>query len=350
MKKLGIILVLLLVAAVFVSGCASNNENKGNVSSNTSGAQGASEITKIKFGYQPSTHQIAYMTAAEKGMWKKDLAPFGITDIEDKSFPSGPSEMQDMASKTDPLDVAYVGAAPAITAISQGLDAKIVAAVQINGSTLVLRPGLTYNGPKDLKGLKIATYPAGSIQDTLLRNWLKENGLDPDKDVTIVGTDAGFAVTEISAEQVDAVFLPEPSPTTVEKMGKGSVIVRSGQMEANHTCCVLVVSGKLMREHPDVVEQIVKTHINATEYNEAHMDEAAQIFSNKTADGAQNVTETTKASLKEWDGKWITDPVQVENSTVNFSNTLYALNNTQRILTKDDIFDTSFYANATSGK
>lgn len=353
MKKLGIILVLLLVASVFVSGCASN---KGNVSSNetpssnVSGAQGASEISKITFGYQPSTHQIAYMTAAEKGMWKEDLAPYGIKEIDDKLFPSGPSEMQAMASKTDPLDVAYVGAAPAITAISGGLDAKIVAAVQINGSTLVIRPELPYNGPKDLKGLKIATYPSGSIQDTLLRNWLKENGLDPDKDVTLVGTDAGFAVTEISAGKVDAVFLPEPSPTTLEKTGKGRVIVRSGQMEPDHVCCVLLVSGKLIREHPDIVEQIVKTHINATEYSEAHMDEAAQIFSNKTADGAQNVTETTKASLKEWDGKLITDPVQIENSTINFSNVLYSLNNTQKTLTKDDIFDTSFYEKATSGK
>jgi NitT/TauT family transport system substrate-binding protein len=62
LKKLGIILALLLVASIFVSGCASNNESKGNVSANasganTSGAQGASSaITEIKFGYQPSTH------------------------------------------------------------------------------------------------------------------------------------------------------------------------------------------------------------------------------------------------------------------------------------------------------
>ncbi len=58
------------------------------------------------------------------------------------------------------LDVAYVGAAPVITALSQGLDAKIVEPVQINGSSLVLRPEYKYESPKDLKGLTIATYPA----------------------------------------------------------------------------------------------------------------------------------------------------------------------------------------------
>ncbi len=88
------------------------------------------------------------------------------------------------------LDVAYVGAAPVLTALSQGLDAKIVEPVQINGSSLVLRPEYKYESPKDLKGLNIATYPPGSIQDTLLREWLKENGLDPEKDVTIRGNDS----------------------------------------------------------------------------------------------------------------------------------------------------------------
>jgi NitT/TauT family transport system substrate-binding protein len=351
LKKLGIILALLLVASIFVSGCASNNESKGNVSTNTSGAntsgaQGASAaITEIKFGYQPSTHQIAYMTAQEKGWWTQDLAPYGVQNIKEYVFQTGPPEMQAMMAGD--LDVAYVGAAPVLTALSQGLDAKIVAPVQINGSSLVLRPEYKYTGPQDLKGLKIATYPPGSIQDTLLREWLKENGLDPEKDVTIIGMpSAGDAVTAISAKQVDAVFLPHPSPTSVEKAGNGSIVVQSGQMEANHTCCVLLVSGKLIREHPDIVEQIVKTHIKATEYNNANMDEAAQIFANKTS---ANV-DVVKASLKEWDGKWITDPGQIENSTVNFSNTLYDLNFTKKSLTKDDIFDTNFYDKAVGTK
>jgi NitT/TauT family transport system substrate-binding protein len=348
LKKLGIILALLLVASVFVSGCASNKENvsnKENISNNVSGVQGASAITELNFGYQPSTHQIAYMTAAEKGWWKDDLAPYGVKDIEEHVFQTGPPEMQAMMAGD--LDVAYVGAAPVLTALSQGLDAKIVAAVQINGSSLVLRPEYKYQNPQDLKGLKIATYPPGSIQDTLIRKWLKENGLDPEKDVTIVGmASAGDAVSAITAKKVDAVFLPHPSPTNIEKSGNGRIIVQSGQMEPDHVCCVLVMSGKLIREHPDIAEQVVKTHINATEYNKAHMDEAAQIFSNKTSADL----ETVKASLKEWDGEWITDPSLIENTTVDFSNTLYGQNYTQKPLTKGDIFDTNFYENAISGK
>jgi NitT/TauT family transport system substrate-binding protein len=58
---------------------------------------------------------------------------------------------------------------------------------------------------------------------------------------------------------------------------------------------VLLVSGKLIRDHPDIVEQIVKTHINATKYTMAHKDGAAQILSNKTSEDL----ETINASLKE---------------------------------------------------
>ncbi|AKB49209.1 MAG TPA: ABC transporter substrate-binding protein [Methanosarcina vacuolata] len=340
MKKLGIlILTFLLVASIFVSGCASN---KGNVSENETGPEETTTITELNIGYQPSTHQIAYMTAAEKGWWKEDLAPYGITKINEYQFPTGAPEMQAMLAGD--LDAAYVGSAPVITALSQGLDAKIVAPVQINGSSLVLRNEYNYKSPQDLKGLKIATYPPGTIQDTLLRNWLKENGLDPDKDVKILGMTPGDAVTAISAKQVDAVFLPHPSPAVVEKENIGRTIVQSGEMEANHSCCVLVVSGKLIREHPDIVEQIVKTHIKATKYNQEHVDEAAQIFSNKTTEDL----DTVKESLKEWDGAWITDPTLIEDSAVNYSKVQHDLGYIPKSLTKDEIFDTSFYDKVTS--
>ncbi len=345
MKRLSIVvLTLLLVASIFVSGCASNNEGNENVSTNESGAKEASAITELRFGYQPSTHQIAYMTAKEKGMWETDLAPYGIKSLKENVFPTGAPEMQAMLAGD--LDVAYVGAAPVIPALSQGLDAKIIEPVQINGSSLVLRPEYKYESPKDLKGLRIATYPSGTIQDTLLREWLKENGLDPEKDVTILGMTGGDAATAIAAKQVDAVFLPHPSPTAIEKKGNGRTIVQSGQMEPNHACCVLVVSGKLIREHPDIVEQIVKTHINATEYNKAHVDEAAKIYSNKTTEDLGTVT----TSLQEWDGAWITDPALIENSTLNYSKTQSDLGYIQKPLTREDIFDTSFYEKVVSGK
>lgn len=340
MKKTAIlIIIVLLISAAFVSGCVSEDENGAGDSGVDEGTEAvpAPGPETLRVGYQPSTHQIAYMTAKDKGWWEEDLAPFGIKEIEEHEFPTGAPEMQAML--TDQLDIAYVGAAPVLTALGQGLDARIVAAVQIQGSNLILRPEFDYSSPEDLKGLKIATFPPGTIQDTLLRTWLSENGLDPEKDVDIRGMGPGEAISAISSESVDAAFLPHPAPAIIESEGNGRSIVASGEMQANHACCVLVASGELIREHPEIVEQIVKTHVRATEYNKENQDEAAQTFANWTNWEVEKV----EKSLTDWDGAWIADPEFIADSTVQYAQVQYELGYIQKPLTKEEIFNTSFY-------
>ncbi|MDD3069979.1 ABC transporter substrate-binding protein [Methanoculleus horonobensis] len=318
-----ILLAVALVAAfTFVSGCT-----------------GTGDVSNLRIGYQPSTHQTAHFTAMEKGWWQEDLAPFGITQVTDYQFGTGAPEMQAMLSGD--LDIAYVGAAPFIAAVSSGLDAKIIAAVQTQGSDLVLRNEVAYSTPADLVGKRIATFPPGTIQDTILRTWLEENGVDP-ASVTIIAMDPGAATTAISAGQVDGVFLPHPSPAIIAAEGTGRTVVQSGEMMKDHACCVLVASGSLISEHPDIVEQIVKTHIKATEYNLEHPDEAASIYSTKTG---QNL-ETVKASFKDWDGTWTADPHVITTSVVDYTNLQYELGYISRPLTEDDLFDLSFYDRA----
>jgi len=279
------------------------------------------------------------MTAMEKGWWEEDLAEFGVTKVTDYEFPSGPPEMQAMLAGD--LDIAYVGATPPITALYEGLDAKIVANAQIQGSALVLRLDINYTGPNDLKGLKIATFPPGSIQDTVLKKWLIDNGLDPDNDLEITGMSAQEAITAIGAGAIDGVFLPHPNPAIVELEGSGGVVVDSGEMWENHTCCCLVVSGKLIREYPDLVEQIIRIHIKATEYNIAHIEEAAEIYARKVGWDVEKV----EYSLEIWDGYWVTNPHIGMDITLEYAKVIYDLNipRYDQVLTKEDVFDTSFY-------
>ena len=320
--KVTIFITIMILAAAFVSGCTAPKEE---------------QITEINIGYQPSTHQIAHMTAMEKGWWAEDLAPFGIETVNEFEFPTGTPEMTAML--TGELDIAYVGAAPVISALSKGLDAKIVAGVQTQGSNLVLRPEINYTGPQDLKGMKIATFPAGTIQDTLLRDWLKENNLDPETDVEIVGMGPGDAITAISASQVDGVFLPHPAPAIIESEGNGVSVMASGDMSEDHACCVLVVSGELIRENPALVEQIVTTHIKATEYNKKNIDEASAIFAAKTGWEVEKVDK----SLEDWDGAWISDPNLIVDSTVGYTTVQYDLGYIDTPLNQEDIFDLSFF-------
>jgi NitT/TauT family transport system substrate-binding protein len=330
------VLIAILAAIVVISlGCISTPEKKQeNVSAP---AKVPGNITTLRSGYQPSTHQIAEMVASAKGWWAEDLKPFGIVTIEEKEFQSGPPEMQGMLAGA--LDIAYVGTAPPITAIAQGLDAKIVAAVNINGSDLVLRPDVAYLGPKSLAGLSIGTFPPGSIQDIVMKKWLKDNSVDISK-IVFRSMGQGDAITAIEAGKIDGVFLPHPAPAQIELDNKGKSVLHSGQMWPNHACCSVLVSGKLIREHPDLVEQIIKTHINATNYINAHPEEAAKIFVNKVK--GQNMT-VVEHSIKTWDGKWVSDPNIQVTSTLEYAMIDKDLKYINKTLTENDLFDTTLY-------
>ncbi|MDG6257168.1 MAG: ABC transporter substrate-binding protein [Methanomicrobiaceae archaeon] len=320
------IAAILLAALALVSGCISSEPS------------GEETLTELRIGYQPSTHQMAHMTAFEKGWWQEDLAPFGVQRVTDREFPTGAPEMSAMIAGE--IDIAYVGAAPFVAAVANSnLDAKIIAGAQTQGSDLVVRPDIEYSTPGDLRGLTIATFPPGTIQDTLLRNWLLENGLEPDVDVTIRGMGPGDAVTAITAGQIDAVFLPHPSPTIISEGGNGRTVVQSGEMAPNHACCVVVARGDLIQNHPDVVEQIVRTHIRATEYNDENTDEAIAIYAAKIGQDIGVVT----TSLDEWDGTWISDPSIIEDSVVDYTQVQYELGYIEQPLTAEDLLDTSFY-------
>jgi NitT/TauT family transport system substrate-binding protein len=328
---------LLAIALLLITAGCTQPSGTATTSATKAATSASAPVKELRIGYQPSTHQMAEVTAMEKGWFKQDLGALGVENVTDKVFPTGAPEMQAMLAGD--LDVAYVGAAPVLSALSTGLDAKIVAGVNTQGSDLVVANNVNYTGPQSLKGLTIATFQAGTIQDTILRDWLKKNNLTPDKDVIIKGMNGGDAVTAITAGKVDAVFLPTPSPSTFVNQGKGKIVVHSGEMYPNHTCCVMVVSGKLIREHPEIVKQIIATNNKAVAWNQQNTDEAAKIFATKT--GAK--LEDVQASLKEWDGNWASDPSIIVAPVLDYATIQYNLGYITKNLTKDDIFDLSLY-------
>ena len=110
MKKgqLSILIIAITIGVILLSGCVSPDSNDTPTDNETSSnGDEHVDLTELTFGYQPSTHQIAYMTADVKGWWLEDLAPFGITRINDIEFPTGAPEMQAMLASH--LDVGYVG-------------------------------------------------------------------------------------------------------------------------------------------------------------------------------------------------------------------------------------------------
>lgn len=318
------LMAMLIVVVLFSSGCIKSPGNKTEMA------------TQLRIGYQPTTHHVAEMIAQVKGWWQRDLSPFGITEIKEFGYPSGGSELE--AMKAGDIDIAYICTAPFIRPVTTGLDAKIVVAVNTNGSTLILKPDLVYGGPGSLRGLHIGTFPAGTAQDTLLKVWLENNGIGA-FEVNITPMAPGDAVSAMLSGKVDGVFLPEPGPAMIELEKKGKSWVRSGEMRPNHACCAIVVSGKLIREEPKLVEQIIRTHMNATDYANANPMEAAEIYSNRTGQDLEMI----KYSIKTWDGKWMSDPHLLVNDTMDYAKAQYEMKYILKMVNQSDLFDNSLY-------
>lgn len=216
-------------------------------------------LTEIKVSYQPSWHHTALFVIIEKGWDEKVLG----AKLSASPFPSGPPQMEAFAAGEH--SIAYVGAAPPLSLLSKGFDAKIVAVANTEGSSIVAAQGVEYNGPKSLEGKKLMTFPPGSIQHTVLMKWLRDNGVDVSK-VEIKSGGPEEIRESLKAKAIDFGFFPDPSPYVAEIEGYGRIVASSPQIVPSHPCCVVLMRGDFMREHRELATKFLALHIIASEY------------------------------------------------------------------------------------
>jgi len=324
------------------------------------------EIT-IHFTYQQSDHHLAAFIILEKG-WIEEMATekgYKVTIVEE-SFPSGPPQMERFMAGA--VDVAYVGAAPVVSEVAQALalekegksvpKAVIVAAVNTQGSALVVRPELaeTYKGAESLKGKTLGTFPPGSIQDNLLKEWLAKNGLKPGEDVTVISGTPPELIDLLSTGKIDGAFLPSPGPEIAEIRGIGRIVETSEDIAPGHLCCVLALSDRFIEENPELAEIIVKAHIKATEYIKENPEEALEIGSVKLAKlwnyDVNFVREILRKSLVEnvTGLQFTADPHAVADKTMKYVEIQYRLGYIPEKPTINDLFDFTLYDEAVGGK
>ncbi|MEM0350851.1 MAG: ABC transporter substrate-binding protein [Archaeoglobaceae archaeon] len=229
------------------------------------------EVTEIKVSYQPGWHHVALFVIIEKGWDEKVLGKKLITT----SFPSGPPQMEAFSARQH--EIAYVGAAPPLSIISRGFDAKIVAVANVEGSSLVALPNLDFRGFESINGKKIMTYPPGSIQWTVLNSWLNENGIKAE----IISASGAAEIREaLKSGGVDFIFVPDPTPYIAVREGYGKIVMNSSEMKPMHPCCVVLMREDFIRQHYDLAVKFVALHIIASEYavKEENRDEIVQIL------------------------------------------------------------------------
>jgi len=290
-----------------------------------------SKINEVRVGYQPSTHHIAEFIGMQKGWFAQET---GI-NFTDKEFIGGASEMEAMMAGE--LDMAYVGAVPAINAIEKGLKAKIVASANNEGSALVMRNDFNYTKPGDLIGKKIATLQPPSIQDTVFRVWLLDSDIKPE-DLDIKYMSGAEMLTSLSSGAIDGFIWAEPGPTQAVMKGIGKIVLNSSDMWM-HPCCVVVVSDELIENNPDLVQKIVNTHVKAMDFIETNENETINISANKL----KISQEVLEKSLDSGRTKYDANPRLIESGIKRFIDDLIAIKVLTRQMNTSELFDFTFY-------
>jgi NitT/TauT family transport system substrate-binding protein len=182
-----------------------------------------------------------------------------------------------------------------VTVSSKGQDVKlIVLEQQLPPLSLIARSDVpTPNADKpypqnivDLKGLKIGISGRGASTDTATRFMLKQAGLDPDKDVTIMPVgDPGTMLASLKNKVIDAVMAVEPAQTAAVqslKIAKTMVDLEGGGgPDVFHPYAYngVFVHSAFLKDHPDTAHAIVAAIVEACQVvnDPARMDDLMDV-------------------------------------------------------------------------
>lgn len=194
------------------------------------------------------------------------------------------AEVQVIPSNTEIIEAArrgdlQMGAVPvssAIAAIAHGVPIVIVAMTGRGSDGLLVRMDSGIGDVGDLRGKKIGTV-RGSILDILLRQSLIAAGLDPERDVELLYFgQLGDMIAALKTAQIDAASNTEPFMTQAEHDGWARILYYYTRDWPDHPCCVVFARRDLVRAQPDLVQKVLRAHVRAVEYANAHPQETAQ--------------------------------------------------------------------------
>lgn len=138
----------------------------------------------------------------------------------------------------------------------------------------------------DLKGQTIYATGKGSTPEYFLRYVLSQNGIDPDKDVTVEWkSEPSEVVALLNAEQKGIAMLPQPYVTAAAaQLGEGFRVALSLSDEwaalDNGTLCttaVVMARKEFLEQNPEAVEQFLTELEASVAWVNENVEDAAQL-------------------------------------------------------------------------
>lgn len=247
MKKI-IILVCFCIVLIFALIFAINAKKKEN--------KQESGLTEVKVA--EVAHTIFYApayVAISKGYFEEENIKIDLT------LASGADKVTAAVLSGD-VDIGFCGSEATIYVYNSGEKDYLVNFARLtkrDGSFLVSRKKYDNFTLEDLKGKTVIGGRKGGMPEMTFEWALKENGIDPEKDLTI-DTSVAFAAMEgaFIGGDADFVTLFEPNASSVEKQGLGYVVGYVGNWGGEVPYTAYNAKKSFIKENPEIIKGFTK--------------------------------------------------------------------------------------------
>src|SRR6267143_3572596 len=242
---------------------------------------GPLEKRDLKIGFIPITCATPIIMAEPMGFYKKHglnvqvLKASSWAMIRDISI-NGETDATHMLSPM-PLAISLgVG--------SQSVPYVIPAVENINGQAITL--AAKHKGLKsaaDMKGFKFGVPFDYSMHNFLLRYFLAEGGVDPDRDVQIRAVPPPEMVANLRANNLDGYLAPDPVNQRAVYEEVGFIYMLSKDIWPGHPCCAFAAKHEFMEKMPNTFQATLNAILDATQYarDKSHRKEIAAAIAPK---------------------------------------------------------------------
>ena len=262
-KRFTALLLVALMLSAAVCACASKEE----------GAAEEDLPEKTKVVLNEVAHSIFYApmyVAIEEGYFQEE----GI-DLELVTGFGADKTMTAVLS--DSADIGFMGSEASIYTYNEGATDHVVNFAQLTqraGNFLVARQEMPDFTWEDLKGTDVLGGRKGGMPQMVFEYILKQNGIDPAKDVAIdQSIDFGSTAAAFAEGQADFTVEFEPGATSLEQEGKGYVVASLGTDSGYVPYTAFSAKQSYLDENPDVIQGFTNALQKGMDFVQAHTPE-----------------------------------------------------------------------------
>lgn len=117
--------------------------------------------------------------------------------------------------------------------------------------------------PKQWKGFKFAIPFEYSMHNYLLRYYLAEHGIDPDRDVQLRVTPPPEMVANLRAGNIDGFLGPDPFNQRAVYDEVGFIHILSSEIWDGHPCCAFGTSDEFVKQNPNTFAALFRAVLTA---------------------------------------------------------------------------------------